>query len=234
MIRALCVALLLANLGYFAWHAWIVPPQAASPQPARSAAPLLLAREAPAPAPVVPPAVIDGASKCLSIGPFVDIAEAAKAGSALRANGYAPRQRALEGTVWAGYWVALEQVPSVKDADAIVMRLRKSGIADSYIMPAAASTGVTISLGLFTERHRALTRIDEVKALGLDPRLNARQRTGTVYWIDLDGEGDPGRLDLARLEGDTGRILRLEIKACEEVDGSTALQPEPVVDLADR
>lgn len=226
MIRALCVALLLANLGYFAWHAWIVPPQAASPQPARSAAPLLLAREAPAPTPIVPPAAIDGPSKCLSIGPFVDIAEAARAGASLRTNGYAPRQRALEGTVWAGYWVALEQVSSVKDADSIVTRLRKSGIADSYIMPAGAGPGVTISLGLFTERRRALIRIDEVKALGLEPRLNARQRTGTVYWIDVEGEGDPGRLDLARLEGDTGRILRLEVKACREVTATTDLPPK--------
>ncbi len=228
MIRALCVALLLANLGYFAWHAWIVPPQTTSPQPTRSTAPLMLAREAPAPVPIAPPETVDASSRCLSIGPFVDNEQADKAGASLRSSGFAPRQRALEGTVWAGYWVALEQVPSYRDADNIVTRLRKSGITDSYIMPAGFGSGVTISLGLFTERHRALTRIDEVRALGLQPRLNTRQRTGAVYWIDVDVDGDAGRLDLARLEGDTGRILRLAVKACEDVQGDAGFPPDPV------
>lgn len=227
MIRAFCVMLLLANIGYYAWHSWIVPPPPASPPPTRSAVPLVLAREAPAPTPVLPSAPAEATSKCLSIGPFVDIAEAAKAGASLRSSGYAPRQRALEGTVWAGYWVALEQVASAKDADTIVTRLRKSGIADSYIMPAGASPGITISLGLFTERRRALMRIDEVKALGLEPRLNARQRTGTVYWIDVDEEPNRGTLDLARLEGDTGRILRLEVKSCASVQGNAEIPTGP-------
>jgi hypothetical protein len=216
-MRMIFLSLLLTNLGYLAWHAWIVPTPGPSAPALRSSAPLVLAREAPAALPVEAASIQPEGARCVSVGPFVDLTEAVKAGTSLRANGYAPRQRALEGAVWAGYWVALEAVPSFKEADSIVTRLRKAGIADSYIMPGGSGAGVTISLGLFTERRRALTRMDEVRALGLQPTINARQRSGTVYWIDLDIEGGVAQLDLARFQGDAGRILRLAVKDCGAV-----------------
>jgi hypothetical protein len=71
-----------------------------------------------------------------------------------------------------------------------------------------------------------MTRVDEVRALGFSPNLNVRQRSGTVYWIDVDFEGDVPQLDLVRFEGEAGRILRLEIKTCDTTataDGADAL-----------
>jgi len=214
MIRIICLVLVMANIGYFAWHSWIVPSQGLGITAAQSTARLFLAREAPAPAPVrmeVPSA--DG--NCTSVGPFLDLTETVKTAGALRRNGLSPRHRAVEGAVWAGYWVALEGLQSVKDADAAITRLRKAGIADSYVMPAGREAGVTVSLGLFTERRRAMTRVDEVRALGFEPRISPRQRSGTVYWIDVDYDGGIDQLDLAAYQGEAGRIVRLEIKPCD-------------------
>ena len=216
MTRIICLGLVLANVGYFAWHAWIVPSQGGSITSTQSSPVLLLAREAPAtvtaPAMQEPPSF---AGSCASIGPFLDLTETVKTAAALRRKGMSPRHRAVEGAVWAGYWVALEGIQSVRDADAAIARLRKAGIADSYIMPAGDDAGVTVSLGLFTERRRAMTRVDEVRTLGFEPKLSPRQRSGTVYWIDVNYEGLIDQFDLTSYEGDTGRIVRLEIKPCD-------------------
>jgi hypothetical protein len=81
-------------------------------------------------------------------------------------------------------------------------------------MPADGQ-GPRISLGLFTERPRALRRMDEVRALGFEPGIEERQRTGTVYWIDVDVDS-PGQLpDPASFEDEGGRIFRLEVKPCD-------------------
>ena len=73
---------------------------------------------------------------------------------------------------------------------------------------------VTISLGLFSERQRALRRLDDAKAVGLEPRIVDRERAGTVYWIDVDVVPPATLPDAARLEGEAGRILRLEVNPC--------------------
>jgi hypothetical protein len=67
----------------------------------------------------------------------------------------------------------------------VIERLRRFGIGDAYAMPDDGNK-VTISLGLFSEQQRALRRMDDVKALGLEPHIVDRERRGTVYWIDVD------------------------------------------------
>lgn len=216
MIRIVCLVLVMANVGYFAWHAWIVPSQGLGITATQSTSRLLLGREAPAMAPAPAGLEVPSADgSCASVGPFLDLTETVKTAAALRRKGLSPRHRAVEGAVWAGYWVALEGLQGVKDADAAITRLKKAGIADSYIMPAGESAGVTVSLGLFTERGRAMTRVDEVRALGFEPKLSPRQRSGTVYWIDVNYDGDIDQLDLAGHESEAGRIVRLEIKPCD-------------------
>ena len=56
--------------------------------------------------------------------------------------------------------------------------------------------------------------MDEVKALGFEPLMAERERSGTVYWIDVDVESPAKLPDAARLQGEGGRILRLEVKPC--------------------
>ncbi|MBM4220234.1 MAG: SPOR domain-containing protein [Gammaproteobacteria bacterium] len=206
--------LLFANLAWYGWTQWIAPSQ--DPAATTSAATgknLLLAHEA-APTPA------GGATdlprdNCLSLGPFIDLTDAARASTLLRESELEPRQRAGEGEVWRGYWVTLGGIPDRAAASDVIARLRRAGVQDAYAMPADGSD-VTISLGLFSERQRALRRLDDAKAIGLDPRIVDRERMGRVYWIDVDVVPPRELPDAARLQGEGGRILRLEVKPCSE------------------
>lgn len=212
LMRLLLALLVLANVAWFAWDHWVrVPDEEAVPESAAGPK-LVLAREAPpaAPLPAVTPR---GGSHCLSLGPFTDLTDAARASTLLRENDLRPRQRAGEGVVWKGYWVSLGGIPDRASADGIIERLRRFGIGDAYAMPGDGKK-ITISIGLYSERERALRRMDEVQALGLEPAIADRERTGTVYWIDVDVEPPAQLPDAARLHGEGGRILRLEVKPC--------------------
>ncbi len=225
-MRALFALLVLANIAWFGWTHWVGPP-AEDPARARVPAPqLVLAREAPTmDAAVRPP--IQAADNCLSLGPFTDLTDTARASTLLRENGLQPRQRAGEGVVWRGYWVSLEQVPDRRAAEAIIQRLRRFGIGDAYLMPDEGQQ-LRISLGLFTEHQRALRRMDEVRALGFEPLVTERERSGTLYWIDVSVEPPASLPDPAMLDGDAGRILRLEIKPCDAAAGSSRPAPDLV------
>jgi hypothetical protein len=211
-VRLAFALLLLANIAWYGWTHWIATPD----EPAATAAladgqGLKLAREA---APVAAPAPLpEGESHCVSLGPFTDLTDAARAATLLRENELDPRQRAGEGVVWKGFWVTLDGVPDRAAANAIIERLRRAGVADAYAMP-GDGRDVTISLGLFSERQRALRRVDDAKAVGLAPQIVDRERAGTVYWIDVDVVPPATLPDAARLEGEAGRILRLEVNPC--------------------
>ncbi len=228
-VRGLLLLLVFANVAFFAWSRWIATPLAPGASPAPAAPPLVLGREAPAPA---RPASSEGEAerplRCVSIGPFLDLTEAARASTRLRELGFGPRQRASEGTVWSGWWVALGQLESREAAEGAVERLRQFGVTDAYIMPGEEGR-VTVSLGLFSEEPRALRRLDEVKALGYAPEVSERQRSGTVYWIDADLPV-PGQLpDPASFDGGVGRITRLEMRRCDaEGESSQAIEPSLV------
>lgn len=216
-MRLLFALLLLANFAWYAWHHWVNVP---AETPASVAAPgpqLTLAREAPPSRPVARVAA-RGADNCVSLGPFYDLTEAARASTLLRENDLRPRQRAGEGVVWKGFWVSLGGIPDRATADGIIERLRRFGIGDAYAMPGDGRQ-VTISLGLYSERERALRRMDEVQAQGYEPGLEERERTGTVYWIDVDLVPPAELPDAAQLNGEGGRILRLEVRPCGAVPG---------------
>jgi cell division septation protein DedD len=214
-MRLVFALLLFANIAWFAWSRWVAAPSAvvvATSAPANGSK-LQLAREA-APAKADRRPAPQSANHCLSLGPFTDLTDAARASTVLRENRLDPRQRAGEGVVWKGYWLTLAGVADRSAANELIERLRGSGIADAYAMPGDGRE-VTISLGLFSEQERALRRFDDVKAMGLAPRIVDRERTGTVYWIDVDVEPPAELPDAARLHGEGGRILRLEVKPCE-------------------
>jgi hypothetical protein len=209
--------LLFANIAWFAWSRWVAEPSGAAAAPATAPAAqggtIQLAREAATTRSAAVPAA-RARSNCLSLGPFTDLTDAARASLLLRENRLEPRQRSGEGVVWRGYWVTLERLPDRAAANVVIDRLRRSGVPDAYAMPGDGRE-ITISLGLFSERQRALSRLEDVKAIGYAPRIVDRERSGTVYWIDVDVDPPATLPDAARLQGEGGRILRLEVKPCE-------------------
>jgi hypothetical protein len=151
--------------------------------------------------------------RCVSVGPFREVSEAARAAGTLRGSGYDPRQRVADGDVWAGVWVYLPVPPAPAAADQILEKLKAGGIDDAMEMPGPNDTSV-ISLGLFSEPKRAQARVAQAQSLSLNPALADRRRTGSVYWIDMDLKPTDSMPNPAEVLGESGRIMRLEVKAC--------------------
>jgi SPOR domain len=242
-MRTLCLLLILTNVLYFTWSQMIdvyVPSlERKAAQPVDPPPRIVLAREMieanpeersvgpirdvlppaveplgaqSAPAPATQAAQLDTLS-CTSVGPFADLPQASQAQAALNAAGFEPRQRMEQGEIWAGYWVSVQGLATREAADAALRTLAANGIADVYVMPGSDPPNV-LSLGVFSDYQRAQRRVDEVRAIGLTPRIDDRKRAGSVYWIDVDLQ-EPGQLiDSSIFQTDPGKITRLEMRAC--------------------
>jgi hypothetical protein len=158
-------------------------------------------------------ALLSNVKRCISVGPFRDVSETAHAASILRGGGYDPRQRVADGEVWAGVWVYLPLPATRAAAEQTLAKLKSSGIDDAMEMP-GPNDGSVISLGLYSEPKRAQARIAQAQALGFNPGIADRKRNGNVYWIDIDLKPTDGILNPSDLQGESGRIVRLEVKGC--------------------
>ena len=167
----------------------------------------------------VAPGVHERGSRCITVGPFADVAAASRASATLRSGGYQPRQRVTEGEVWAGLWVYLPLPATSAAGEQIKENLKAGGIDDVLEMPGPNDKPV-ISLGLFSDPHRAQARVAQAQALGLHPGISDRKRTGDVYWVDVDLKPTDTTLNPADFHGESGRIVRLEVKACPAADRS--------------
>ena len=225
LLKSIVACLLLANACYFLWeHGIAKSPEAAvpaapatlklaseSPEPIRAAAPEPVAADTPREG--AGSALLTEVKRCISVGPFRDVSEAAHAASTLRSGGYDPRQRVADGEVWAGVWVYLP-LPALRPAaEQTLAKLKAGGIDDALEMP-GPNEGSVISLGLFSEPKRAQARVAQAQGLGFNPGIADRKRNGNVYWIDVDLKPTDGLLNPSDLQGETGRIVRLEVKGC--------------------
>jgi hypothetical protein len=240
LLKSIVVCLVLANVGYFLWARGIAKTEA--PAPLVPAATLKLASESreavhaavtdanadpargsdrtEAPHPDEGAGLITNVKRCISVGPFRDVSEAARAATTLRDGGYDPRQRVADGEVWAGVWVYLPLPPPRGAAEQILAKLKGGGIDDALEMP-GPNDGSVISLGLYSEPKRAQARVAQAQALGFNPGIADRKRTGNVYWIDIDLKPTDSLLNPADLQGEAGRIVRLEVKGCPSAPGAS-------------
>jgi hypothetical protein len=231
VVKSIVIGLALANVGYFLWARGIA---ASTDDPvAAPTAMLKLVSEIPAPGrPAAGDAraasnnaaaalgndpgstdLLTSVKRCITVGPFRDVSEAAHAASTLRGGGYDPRQRVVEGEVWAGVWVYLPIPTGPSGGDQLLTKLKSGGVDDALEMPGPAD-GSVISLGLYNEQKRAQARVKQAQALGLTPVVADRKRTANVYWVDIDLKPTDGPLNPADLQGEAGHISRVEVKAC--------------------
>jgi hypothetical protein len=164
--------------------------------------------------------LLTNVKRCITVGPFRDVSEAAHAATTLRGGGYDPRQRVADGEVWAGVWVYLPLPSSRTAGDQMLARLKSGGFDDALEMPGPNDSSV-ISLGLYSEPKRAQARVAQAQALGFNPGIADRKRTGNVYWIDIDLKPTDSLLNPADLQGEAGHIVRLEVKSCPSVSGAS-------------
>ena len=245
LLKTIVVSLVLANVCYFLWqHGIAKAPQTVvapvavgtlklvseSAETTRgdaggngAAAAPLSGAGAPAasePARDASGSLLTNVKRCISVGPFRDVSEAAHAASTLRSGGYDPRQRVADGEVWAGVWVYLPLPATRAVVEQTLAKLKAGGIDDALEMP-GPNEGSVISLGLYSESKRAQSRVAQAQALGFNPGIADRKRNGNVYWIDIDLKPTDSLLDPSDLQGESGRIVRLEVKGCPSAGGQT-------------
>ena len=150
--------------------------------------------------------------RCTSVGPFNDIAHAARAAGLLNQRGFKLQQRAEEGETIEGYWVFVGGLTSDQDVNDLEARLQQNGIPDAHVMK-NFSTNRRISVGMFSTRERAEKRANAVKAMGLEPEVGERKFPGTVYWVDVALTSPDQKPPPEYLFADIGRA-RVEMQPC--------------------
>jgi hypothetical protein len=192
-VRTAFLVLLSVNLLFLAWAHWIDSPHEANSQDGLSKLPRLkLVTEAPpGPKPTSASAqkmafheAPSPSTVCTSVGPFYELASAARAAGMLHDLGLTPRQRAEEGETLEGYWVFVGGMQSDDEVAQVAQKLDMSGFTDAHVMKPSLD-GRRVSVGLFSQRDRAERRAKAVQHIGLDPQIAERKFPGTVYWVDV-------------------------------------------------
>lgn len=231
-MRVAFFVLLFLNLVFMAWAGWVDTPRQARTTDANARLPKLkLVSEMPAASrqgnqadgavrkmamttvgspPPVAPAV---ATRCVSVGPFSDIAAAARAAGSLQARGFMSQQRAAAGAIWDGYWVSIGGVADAGAADKIFKALDRSGIKDAHLMPGVGDAH-QISVGLFSDRDRAERRAKAIQKLGFKAEVEDHRQPGTVYWVDLALKPSDQAVPVGDLLATDSGNSHLSIEAC--------------------
>jgi hypothetical protein len=205
-LKGIVFFLALANVGYYLYVRGVAP-LLPPPPPAPLAGGLKLAIQEPAPA---APAT---SSRCVSIGPFGEPAESARAEATLRSGGYVPRQRSSEGEIQDGVFVYVPIPPTPAAAAMLRKMVKGAGFSDAPDVrgPNAATV---ISLGVFYEPKRAQSRLSQAQKAGLGAQSIERMRAATLYWLDVDLKPQDGPLNPADLHADSARGAQLGVTEC--------------------
>jgi len=241
-VRVAFFVLLALNVAYLAWAGWIDVPADIPIVTSTTTGPplqtLTLVREASAREAALPlaqsvsqpigqsagareaqtlPTVTDAtpasAGRCVSVGPFNDLAHAARGAALLRERGFDPRQRAEQGETWEGYWVSVGGLKNTAEETKVVSALTRAGITDARVMP-EEDGGRRVSVGLFSEKDRAEKRAQAVKKIGFKAEVTERRQPGTVYWVDLDLGANDRTVPTEGLLSLENAGSRLEIRLC--------------------
>jgi hypothetical protein len=94
--------------------------------------------------------------------------------------GYKPRERTSDTRVESGYWIYLPSMER-KEVLRITRMLEDNNDRDYLILKSNA-----LSLGTYESRTRVDVRLKMLHKYGLEPVVEPRFATRTVYWLDLD------------------------------------------------
>jgi hypothetical protein len=234
-VRRLFFALVFLNLTYFAWASFLAAPPAPTAGAATAHLPTVkLIEEVPAaqrPDGNAKKVVADAtaATTCVSVGPFGDVDNSAKAAAVLKSKGFDPKQRAEAGESSAGFWVFVGGLTSAAETDQALVNIEKNGFKDAILMPASGDGPRRISLGLFSERARADKRAQEARSHGFKADVTERKLPTAIYWVDV--ATPPGtNLPLQDLFAE-GINSRVGVQACPAPKG-TASSPAVVTPAA--
>ena len=229
---AVVLALVLANLGYFAWRIWIAPPAAGSVPwraPGAVSVPAALtaglgtidlAGEArddlPAAVPAAPLPV------CLQLGPFAEPIATAEALIEIRSRGFAPTVIYPPEVVPRRWVVRIDGLPTEADQERVLARLKAAGFSDFAALPRETRT-YAVSLGVFSEPSRAARRSAQMQAAGIAARIVPLYAPVAERWLQVTLDPAvmpagfaPGTAPTAALAG------AWRVRVCDSVAAETA------------
>ena len=136
--------------------------------------------------------VIDDAQYCERIGPMREADAAASLRARLGTLSAAAEVKEVEEMQVRGYWVYLPQSTDREAALTLARQLAAGGIRDYYVVTAGANEN-TISLGMFQDRINADKRVQQVAALGFNPKRIERGDLEKRYWVEYRAATDSKR-----------------------------------------
>lgn len=147
---------------------------------------------------------------CQTIGPFAEREQADAFSARLTALGQSAVRRTAETEQPSGYWVYLPSMPRT-EARRTIDELAAKGVKDYFL-----GRQNFISLGIFSDRRMAESRVREITALGYRPQLEPRFVTREVYWLDFEESG-PDYISVEQWRGllEANPELRRQSLACE-------------------
>lgn len=225
-MRILFFLLIVLNAVYFVWNYLVpVPPPTPPAREFQGVAPLALLneRESGASAPdgvssdgqtQGSPDVVSATRTCYTLGPLASVDRANTLSERISALGYAVTQRSIEQEEVSGYWVYLPPLASRSKALALAKEMAKKGVKDYYVVPNGENENA-ISLGLFSEAHRAERRTERIAELGYEASTTVRYRTRTLFWLDYDEAGAaPLSRDVWESDGEEGASIQRLARRC--------------------
>lgn len=190
MFVRLLVALLLAmNAAVLGWW-WLRTPEAAPAAAAPADVPTLMllseteSRSMPAVEAVAPIEPLSEQPRCFTLGPFASPADSRRAMAALQPVVEQMQFRESSSAQLRGYRVFLPAFADRAAALAMARDLAARGVGDYYVVTSGEAQN-TISLGLFRDLGNAEKRRDELRALGVEARLEPRSEEVAQWWLDL-------------------------------------------------
>lgn len=199
-MRWIVLALLLANLGLYAWFqtvgdAPVVVATAPVGREVVGGAHIRLLSEVPAgelprgrAAKKPEPAPVTG-ELCTMLGPFEEVYQGEDIAQRLQALQVKADLREIEMEGQMRYWVFLKPLSSRREAFRKLRELQGAGV-DSYVIPKGSLTN-GISFGIFSERERAASLADELRDKGIAAQTREEPQTYLEHWIVLP----PGEVD---------------------------------------
>lgn len=135
------------------------------------------------------PKMHNGKELCEMVGPFEKASEALAFIDELAGIEIASEVQQISVPAGMRYWVYLTPSSTRKEALQRLGALQSQGV-DSYVIPKGELEN-GISLGMFSQKSLADSRITAMRKLGLQPLLEEVERTENERWVMLKrGEGE--------------------------------------------
>lgn len=223
-MRALFLALLLANVVFFAWARYVSPPEAGAdpaplsrqidPEKLKVVVPGEAAPRAPASAPVsARPAVAAVASaKCIEWGSFT-LTDAPRAEKVLEPLALGTRLAQRRTEEQAGWWVFIPpQANGRAGAIRKAAELKALGIDEYFVVQEDGPHRWAVSLGVFRTEEAARARLDALRTQGVrSAQVGERETTVPKVWLQVKGVDAPLE---AKLRDVAREIEGSDLKPC--------------------